>query len=140
MEKNSSQVHEYSLRILERHLDTNGHVHHAVYLEILEEARWEMITQNGYGLKRIQETGIGPVILEIQIRYGRELRLREKIRIRTQVKEYSKKIAFISQEILNEESQVCCNVEYKFGLFDLNTRKLILPNEEWLKALGVHQR
>ncbi len=34
------EAHEYHLLILEKHLDTFGHVNNASYLEILEEARW----------------------------------------------------------------------------------------------------
>ena len=37
-------VHEYALVIREQHLDTFGHVNNAKYLEILEEARWDLIT------------------------------------------------------------------------------------------------
>lgn len=44
----------YELTIKEHHLDTFGHVNNAVYLELFEEARWEFISENGYGLKKIQ--------------------------------------------------------------------------------------
>ena len=46
------RVHDYQLVIREQHLDTFGHVNNAKYLEILEEARWDLITGNGYGLMR----------------------------------------------------------------------------------------
>ena len=52
-------VHEYELLIHEAHLDTFGHVNNAKYLEVLEEARWDFITRNGYGLDevvRVMET------------------------------------------------------------------------------------
>ena len=40
-------VHEYEVVIREHHLDVFGHVNHAVYLELFEEARWELVTANG---------------------------------------------------------------------------------------------
>jgi thioesterase-3 len=137
METLNGPVHSYPLIILESHLDTFGHVNNATYLQLFEEARWEMITANGYGLKRVQETGLGPIILEVQIRFGRELRLRQKVTIKTRISSYSRKLAVISQEIVNEENQLCCKAEFKFGIFDLKERKLTIPTNEWLHALGI---
>ncbi len=53
----------YEVIIKEQHLDTFGHVNNAVYMQLFEEARWEFITENGYGLKEIQLLKKGPVIL-----------------------------------------------------------------------------
>jgi acyl-CoA thioesterase FadM len=50
-----SPVHEYTVLIIERHLDTFGHVNNATYLDLFEAARWEWITSNGFGLERIRE-------------------------------------------------------------------------------------
>lgn len=61
------------MTILEGHLDTFGHVNNASYLEILEEARWDLITRNGYGLDAVRRLGIGPVVLEAHLRFVREL-------------------------------------------------------------------
>ncbi|HEY8944785.1 MAG TPA: acyl-CoA thioesterase, partial [Polyangiaceae bacterium] len=78
-----SAVHEYELRIIERHLDTFGHVNNATYLDLFEAARWDWITQNGYGLTRIRELERGPTILEIHLQFKRELLNRELIRIKS---------------------------------------------------------
>lgn len=52
----SNQICSYPLTIKETYLDTFGHVNSAMYLTLLEEARWEFINGNGYGIKKIQET------------------------------------------------------------------------------------
>ncbi len=44
----------YDTQIKEHHLDSFGHVNNATYLSLYEEARWESITENGYGLKEVQ--------------------------------------------------------------------------------------
>jgi acyl-CoA thioester hydrolase len=132
-----TQKHSYIKTILESHLDTFGHVNHAVYLELLEEARWDLVTQNGYGLRKVQETGIGPVILEVNIRYFKELVLRQKINIETSLASYEKRIGIIHHDILDEEGKICCSADLKIGLFDLKMRKLIAPTPEWLRAIGV---
>ena len=43
------------LMVQETHLDFLGHMNNATYLEILEQARWEMITDRGFGIKEIQQ-------------------------------------------------------------------------------------
>lgn len=124
------------MTIKENHLDTFGHVNNATYLQIYEEARWQFITDNGYGLKKIKESGFGPVILEIKIRFIRELRLREKITIHSQTGDYSGKIGTIKQWITDSEGNICSDIELKIGLFDTKNRKLVVATEEWLKAIS----
>ncbi|NJL24480.1 MAG: acyl-CoA thioesterase [Calothrix sp. SM1_5_4] len=128
---------EYPLIVREGHLDTFGHVNNAVYLQMLEEARWQIITERGYGLERIRQLGQGPVILDIHIRFMRELRLREQIVIRTQVQSHSGKISLLKQIVINGAGEVACEAEMKIGLFDTRARKLIEPTTEWLNAIGV---
>ena len=129
--------HIYPLTILESHLDYFGHVNHAVYLALLEEARWDMITARGFGLKEVQGAGCGPIVLEVNLKFRRELRLRKKIFIETEVISYEKKIATIHQIIRDEDNKICCIAEFKNGLFDLKNRKLMQPTPEWLRALGL---
>jgi acyl-CoA thioester hydrolase len=127
------------MTILESHLDTFGHVNNAVYLEILEEARWDLITQNGYGLKQILETGLGPIILEVQLRFKKELKLRQKITIETLMESLDRKISNIHQDIINEAGEICCSADFRMGLFDLKKRKLIPPTPEWMRAIGSEE-
>ena len=128
----------YPVVIKESHLDTFGHVNNATYLALFEEARWDFITKNGYGLKKIKETGLGPTILEIKITFKRELLLDEKIVIETQVISYEKKIGRLSQKMIRmSDGKVCCEAEFVIGLFSLTERKLVLPTAEWLHAVGI---
>lgn len=127
----------YRMTVLENHIDTFGHVNHATYLQLLELARWESITAQGMGMAYVQKHKIGPVILELQIRYKKELHLRDLIRIETQVQSFEGRIGEIKQEIFSEESDTChCSATIKFGIFDLTTRKLIAPSPEWKRAVG----
>lgn len=127
--------HRYSITILEKHLDTFGHVNNATYLEMLEEARWDWITRNGYGVEQVQTIGLGPVVLDIHITFKRELRLRKEVFIESKLESYRGKIAKIVQKIVDKDDTVCCQAEFTFGLFDLKQRKLVMPTSEWLAAL-----
>lgn len=133
---NTEKFH-YELLIREHHLDTFEHVNNATYLQILEEARWEILAQKGHGLKTIQEKGIGPVLLEIHIKYMAELKLREKIIISTQCISVDTKIAVLWQEIKNTEGKLCCTAKLTMGVFDLQTRKLIELPQDWKNVFGI---
>lgn len=130
-----NKIFKYPVTIKEFHLDTFGHVNNAVYLQIYEEARWQFITENGYGVDKIKHTGLGPVIIEIKIRFLKELRLRESIIIHSQTGEYSGKIGTMKQWITNSDGVLCSDVEMKIGLFDTENRKLVLPTNDWLMAI-----
>lgn len=128
-------THEYPLTIKEFHLDTFGHVNNATYLQIYEEARWELITAKGYGLDKIRKSGQGPIILEINLKFLKELRLRENIIIHTQSLGYQGKIGKLKQWITDSKGNICSEVEMVLGLFDTKERKLIEPTEDWLNAV-----
>ncbi|MBP5297175.1 MAG: acyl-CoA thioesterase [Bacteriovoracaceae bacterium] len=82
----AGKIFEYKKQVLEHHLDTYGHVNNAVYLQIYEEARWEISENAGWGWQKVMEEKIGPVVLAANITYKKELHNREWITITTQFK------------------------------------------------------
>lgn len=126
----------YPTLIQETFLDSFGHVNNAMYLTLFEEARWDLINRNGYGIQKIRETGLGPTILELKLRYIKELRVRDKIDIETAIVSYEKKIGKMTQRMLRDGEE-CAAAEFTFGLFSLSERKLVLPTPDWLTALGL---
>jgi acyl-CoA thioester hydrolase len=129
-------VATYDVVIKERDLDSFGHVNNAAYLTLFEEARWELITQRGYGLDRIHELKIGPVILEVTLKFKREVRNREKVTITTGVLKHAGKITTLRQVMSNSKGEEMCVADFVVGLFDLKARKLIDYTPAWNKALG----
>lgn len=131
-----SSVFQYTVTIKEHHLDTFGHVNNAVYLELYEEARWERITQNGYGLKEVHQLKKGPIILDVSVKFLKELKLREDIQITVRTESYTGKIGTLVQQMINSKGEVASEARFTIGFFDLQARKLILPTPEWLHAIG----
>ncbi len=130
-------VHEYRTLVLENHLDTFGHVNNAAYLQVLEEARWDLITRNGYGLDEVHRRRIGPVVLDVRMRFAKELLNLQAITIRSWTESYSGKIGKFAQQILDDAGDVCCDALFTIGLFDLDARRLIRPTPEWVSAIGL---
>jgi thioesterase-3 len=132
-------VHEYALFIREHHLDTFGHVNNARYLDILEEARWELITRNGFGLDRVVRDRLGPTILEVTLKFQRELRNRQPIVVKSWMVSYPRKVGQMVQQIRDADDGLCCEAQLAFGLFDLDARKLVAPTPAWLHAIGLNE-
>lgn len=132
------KIFSYPLIIKEHHLDTFGHVNNATYLSLFEEARWEIMANNGYSLEKVQTSGLGPTLLEIQIRFIKELRLREEIIIETQVTSHKGKITRLEQKMLRN-GELCCTAEFVMAFFDVRARKLIVPPPEWLQTIGIEE-
>jgi YbgC/YbaW family acyl-CoA thioester hydrolase len=129
-------VFEYPVTIRESHLDTFGHVNNAQYLSLFEEARWELITERGFGLKEIKETQTGPVVLEANLKFKRELKLREKIVIKTYAPAGGGKVVSLKQEMVKADGAVACEATFVIAFFDTKARKIIEPSPAWKKALG----
>ncbi len=135
MEDNT--IFEYEVLIREFHLDSFGHVNNAVYVQLYEEARWDFITKNGFGLDFIQKNQVGPVILDLKVRFKRELKNRDLVKITSKtVSIMSSKIMVIEQAILNADGKVASDATFTVGFFDMKERKLIDANPAWLKAVG----
>ena len=135
--ENSNLEFIYSTQILESHLDAFGHVNNAKYFELYEQARWDFISKSGYGLEAILKSKQGPIVLETNCRFKRELVNRELITIKSQTLDLKTKISTMSQTIYKESGEVASTATFTFGFMDLELRKLIEPPVEWLRAIGV---
>ena len=133
----SYRTFEQTMVIREGHLDTFGHVNNARYLEIFEQARWDLITANDFGLDYIRSSGTGPVILELAMRFLREVKNRQRVVIRSFLDSYEGKIGRMTQLLLDESGQICCEAKFVIAQWDTNKRKIIAPTPEWKRAVGV---
>lgn len=130
-------THECFAQIEERHLDVLGHVNNAAYLELFEQARWALVQGNGFGVEQMRALKLGPVILDIRIRFKKEVTGRERVKILTRTVEYRGKLGRLEQKMLRADGEVACVAEFVTGLLDMSTRRLIKPTPEWLKAIGL---
>ncbi|MBC7458017.1 MAG: thioesterase family protein [Bdellovibrionaceae bacterium] len=70
------------------------------------------------------------------MKFLKELKLRQKIRITLETVSHEGKIFKIRQTMVNQEEAIACEMLMTVGFFDLKARKLILPTPEWLTAIG----
>jgi YbgC/YbaW family acyl-CoA thioester hydrolase len=135
---NQNTIFEYDVLIRECHLDNFSHVNNAVYVQLYEEARWDFITKSGFGLDYVQEFQKGPVLLDLKVRFRRELKNRETIKILSQTIEIvNPKIMILEQKMMKAGGILASDALFTVGFFDLKERKLIDATPDWLKAVGV---
>jgi YbgC/YbaW family acyl-CoA thioester hydrolase len=130
-------LHEKIILISEAHLDSFGHLNNARYLELFEQARWDLIVERGFGMDTILRTRTGPTILEVQMKFLRELAPRERVVIRSDLVSYERKIGKMRQVMVKSDGSAACEALFTFGLFHLDERRLIEPTPEWAYAVGV---
>lgn len=121
----------------EKHIDSFGHVNNAAYLTLYEEARWKLIAPRGFSMEDIARMKQGPVVLEANVKFLRELKKGDVITITTETVSYEGKIGRMKQQMINAEGAVASEAVFVYGLFDLEKRKLIEPTEAWKKAIGI---
>lgn len=119
------------------HMDSYGHVNNAAYLTLYEAARWQLISPRGFSMQDIHRKKQGPVILEVNVRFLRELKLGDTVTITTETLSYEGKIGRMQQKMIRADGVVASEAVFVYGLFDLERRKLIAPTPEWKAAVGV---
>lgn len=131
-------IFEYPVLIKEFHLDSFGHMTNTAYVELYEEARWDFITKNGFGLETIKTSQVGPVILDLQLKFKRELKNRESIIIKSQTIEVlNSKMLILDQKMIRTDGKIASEALFTVGFLDLQLRKLVDTRPEWLRAVGV---
>ncbi len=117
-------------------LDDYGHVNNSRYLDLYEKARWDILDKSGYGQETVKRSGKGPVILEVNVRFSRELLPGQKIRIETSSRRKNEKIFYFDQMMINEKGEEASRAVFTCALFDLVERKMVRPDEGWQRAFG----
>lgn len=132
------KIHQTELLILESHIDTFGHVNNAAYLTLFEQVRWEWITAQGVGLEYVKKHKIGPVILELNLEFKKEILCREVIKVESRFVEMKNSLVMeVEQKMFKPSGDLASRLTLKIGVMDMQARKLIRPPEIWLSALGA---
>ena len=126
----------YEFTVDESMLDEYGHVNNARYLSLFEEARWDILKKSGFGPEMLLNNKTGPVILEVNIRFSRELLQGQKIRIETTSSKKNDLAFYFDQVMINEAGKIACKAVFTSALFDLEKRKMIKADDKWEQAFG----
>lgn len=94
------------IRVRNYHIDHFGHVNHARYLELLEEARWHYLEANAL-LEPIHRIGAYHVVAKIVIEYLHGARIGDLLCIDTRIDSCSKyRFVFRQRGVLKDSGKV----------------------------------
>jgi len=116
-------------------LDTQGHLNQAVYLQYTEHARWEAMRAAGLSQDKLLATGVGPVVLEINVKYFRELRGGDEVDVTCEFIWGDGKTFRLHQEIRKADGTVAAEITGVGGLLDLKERRLVAAPAVRFRAL-----
>jgi thioesterase III len=132
-----NKIFHYQTKTLPIHIDSFGHVNNSSYLVLYEQARWDILNQGNWEVDRIQKDKIGPVLLNVNLSFKKELKLGESIAINSYLRDIkNKKVINFYQEMVGEKGELASTALFEIGLFDLQKRKLINITNDWLFVLG----
>jgi acyl-CoA thioester hydrolase len=86
-------VADVELEVRFHDVDMVGVVWHGHYLRYLENARWALMNQLGYGLDRMLESGFAWPIVELQSKYLNPARFGDRLRVRASLLEWENRLA-----------------------------------------------
>ena len=73
-------------------VDIAGVAWHGHYAKYLENARWALMHRIGYGLDQMIESGYGWPVIELELRYLRFSRFRDRLRVRATLVEWENRL------------------------------------------------
>ncbi|QIP85922.1 acyl-CoA thioesterase [Streptomyces sp. Tu 2975] len=117
-------------------LDTQGHLNQAVYLQYAEHARWELLRAAGLPQEKLLASGVGPVALEVTVKFLRELRGGDEVRVTCRFVYREGKTFTVEQQIVKDDGTVAAEISGVAGMLDLSTRRLIDDPRAHLAALA----
>ena len=114
-----------TVKIYPFHLDMYGHVNNARYLEFLESARWDFISEN-MDLHELEKLGITFLVVNININYRHPAILGYILEIHTGMSHISGKSAKVHQEIrIKGSNRIVADADITFVIIDHSSQKVL---------------
>ena len=133
-----SEAFQVRIKIRGYELDTQGHLNWAEYFHYAEHARWELLAAAGIGQNALLATGIGPIVLDTQIRFKRELRGGDEVDVSCAFSWGGGRVTYqIIQVFTRADGAPAAALTSKAAFLDLAERKLISDPGKHLRALAA---
>jgi acyl-CoA thioester hydrolase len=130
----------FSVRVKVRgyELDTQGHLNWAQYLHYAEHARWECLAAAGITQGALLATGFGPVVLDLSVKFRRELRGGDEVDVSCAFVFDGGPAYDIVQDFKRPDGQLAASLTSTAGLIDLRERKLTRDPGKHFRGLATN--
>lgn len=123
------------IRVRGYHEDRFGHVNHARYLELLEEARWAHLDERGLDHAFFSRHGVFPVVAGLTISYRRPASTGDQLEILSSTSDVGSRKMVIHQEARFMPSEkVCVEADVTVVFVDAKTGRAAPITQDFLDA------
>jgi acyl-CoA thioester hydrolase len=126
---------ETTFRVRYAETDQMGIVHHAVYVEWLEEGRSHWMRAHGTSYVALEAEGLFMAVSEIQLRYHRPARYDQRVTIRCWVEEVRSRLLKYGYEVLEADSGLLLVNGYTRHICMNSAGKATQIPSQWLELL-----
>jgi acyl-CoA thioester hydrolase len=132
-----SDIFSVRFRIRAYEVDRQGHLNWAEYLHYAEQARWECLTAAGITQDALLATGAGPAVLDVNVKYQRELRGGDEVDVSCEFIFGERKTFLVKQDFRRPDGSLAAEVMSTNGLIDLAERRLVADPGGRMRALAT---
>ena len=118
-------------------VDFNGHLSNAAYYDWADHVRLEFLRRAGVVPETFMENKVGPVILEAQARYLRELRIGEHVTVTCEPTYGSGRTFTFLHRFIRGDDVLATELVKIMGMLDHSTRRLVADPHRILRALAA---
>ncbi|MFC2171208.1 acyl-CoA thioesterase [Acidobacteriota bacterium] len=129
-----AKTFEYSLQVRGYELDSFNHLNNAVYINYLEQARWEVFKETDT-LRYLTDNKILPAVIDTTIRYIREIRLFDDVIIKTDIAIEEPYMSFKHVMYIGRQGKISCKSKTRLLFLGHDRRPIDVP-EYIRKKLG----
>ena len=112
---------EYNPIIYPFHIDFMRHVNNSVYIEWMEVCRSKLLDAIGLPVAHIVEMGFGPILVETQISYKKELKLGDEVHIEMWLSEVAGVSVWMEFRFVNDKGDLIATGKQRGVFVDMAT-------------------
>ena len=121
-------MYQCTLEVRGYELDSFNHVNNAVYLNYYEQARWEIMKESGI-IEYFKKSGTFLVVVETVVKYIREIKLFDKLVIKTSIKKENPYLCFYHEMYQSGSNVKVSKATVKTLLLDEARTPIDIPDE-----------
>ena len=135
-------VYKKTYEVIWADVDLNRHMRHTAYGDYAAHTRISFMADQGFGIDKLYDLGIAPVLIREELRYLKELTLGQKIDVTVKLRDLSPDGVEwkLLHEIVREDGKLAATIEITAVWIDVKARKKTAPPAGVREVFGRLER
>ncbi|MDF3819911.1 acyl-CoA thioesterase [Leptospira sp. 96542] len=119
-----TKTHTTKLPVLWTQMDSNGHVSNGTYQFFMDEARMQALEDLGFSIQTMRTQGIGPVVLEANLKYNKPLSHPDSVLVETYFESETQIRSFVIQNMYrSSDGELVCAAKFSAIFYDFAKKR-----------------